>query len=103
MSTEKSHFDSIEKEFNAFAKKHGIEACLLIDDGQNILNMGNPKICAILDKMAEGYAKYLLISKTMNDFKPWPEDQPKQRNTGTEDCDMWSGPCVCGAWHKEGK
>ena len=34
---------------------------------------------------------------------PWPKDQPKRRNACTEECDTWTGPCVCGAWHTEGK
>lgn len=31
----------------------------------------------------------------------WPKDKPKQYNGGTL-CDMWTGPCSCGAWHREG-
>ena len=34
---------------------------------------------------------------------PWPKDQPKRRNACTEECDTWTGPCICGAWHTEGK
>lgn len=26
-----------------------------------------------------------------------------RRNACTEPCDNWNGPCVCGAWHKDGK
>lgn len=34
---------------------------------------------------------------------PWPEWAPKQYNACTDPCDMWNGPCACGAWHKNGK
>lgn len=33
----------------------------------------------------------------------WPADQPKRYNACTDPCDMWTGPCACGAWHREGK
>ncbi len=32
----------------------------------------------------------------------WPLDAPAMFNGTSEPCDMWSGPCACGAWHKEG-
>lgn len=33
----------------------------------------------------------------------WPAWAPKQYNACTDPCDMWSGPCACGAWHREGR
>lgn len=36
-------------------------------------------------------------------FVAWPKDQPPRYNACTEPCDMWTGPCACGAWHTEGK
>ncbi len=36
-------------------------------------------------------------------LKPWPADEPVQYNASGEPCDMWNGPCSCGAWHKNGK
>ncbi len=35
-------------------------------------------------------------------FVAWPEDQPKRYNACTDPCDMWTGPCACGATHKDG-
>lgn len=32
-------------------------------------------------------------------FVPWPEDQPARYNGSGEPCDMWIGPCSCGATH----
>lgn len=34
-------------------------------------------------------------------FKPLPPDVVK--TNGGQRCDMWDGPCSCGAWHKGGK
>lgn len=28
---------------------------------------------------------------------------PMRFNACLEPCDNWNGPCVCGAWHKDGK
>jgi hypothetical protein len=36
------------------------------------------------------------------DWRPWPEDQPLRYNGCSDPCDAWTGPCICGAWHKEG-
>jgi hypothetical protein len=36
----------------------------------------------------------------MNDLMGWPEHWPKYHNACNEPCDMISGPCACGAWHK---
>lgn len=33
----------------------------------------------------------------------WPADRAQQFNASNEPCDMWTGPCCCGAWHREGK
>lgn len=33
----------------------------------------------------------------------WPVDEPKRFNGRNQPCDMWTGPCSCGAWHREGK
>lgn len=32
----------------------------------------------------------------------WPDDAHAMFNGSSEPCDMWSGPCSCGAWHREG-
>lgn len=31
-------------------------------------------------------------------FVPYPADRPPRWNGGSL-CDMWIGPCACGAWH----
>lgn len=36
-------------------------------------------------------------------FAPWPANKPARYNGAAEPCDMWTGPCCCGAWHKDGK
>ena len=36
-----------------------------------------------------------------NHFVDWPDDLLPRFITNTA-CDMWSGPCACGAWHKDG-
>ena len=36
-------------------------------------------------------------------FVAWPASEPARHNACTDPCDMWTGPCACGAWHKEGK
>lgn len=33
---------------------------------------------------------------------PWPKTEPTRYLTNTP-CDMWSGPCACGATHVEGR
>ncbi len=32
-------------------------------------------------------------------FVEWPAGQPLQYNGSGEPCDMWIGPCICGATH----
>lgn len=29
----------------------------------------------------------------------YPADKPKRYNGCSEPCDVWTGPCCCGAWH----
>jgi hypothetical protein len=36
-------------------------------------------------------------------FIAWPKAKPLKYNGSGEPCDMWTGPCCCGAWHEEGK
>lgn len=36
-------------------------------------------------------------------MKPWPKDVPPYFNTLAEPCDMWDGPCCCGALHQYGE
>lgn len=52
-------------------------------------------------KLARFVAKQ---DKDTNDWIPWHESgQPTRRLLGsTVPCDMWTGPCSCSAWHKEG-
>jgi hypothetical protein len=38
-----------------------------------------------------------------NSHVPWPADQPPRFNACDVACDMWTGPCACGAWHQNGK
>lgn len=33
---------------------------------------------------------------------PWPKTEPTRYLTNTP-CDMWTGPCACGATHTEGR
>lgn len=35
-------------------------------------------------------------------FVAWPRLIPPRYNGSGEPCDMWTGPCCCGATHKEG-
>lgn len=52
---------------------------------------------AVVKKRLIGY------QPTKTGFIPWPTQTPRQWNACTMPCDMWTGPCCCGAWHKEGK
>lgn len=33
----------------------------------------------------------------------WPNNVPEYHNANIDACDMWVGPCACGAWHQEGE
>jgi hypothetical protein len=35
-------------------------------------------------------------------LRGWPAGF-EQRNANTDVCDMWDGPCSCGAWHMNGR
>jgi hypothetical protein len=37
--------------------------------------------------------------KNPSGFVAWPDDHPPQYNGSGEPCDMWIGPCSCGATH----
>jgi hypothetical protein len=36
-----------------------------------------------------------------NGYVLWPKEFPVY-NGCNEPCDMWTGPCVCGAFHRDG-
>ncbi len=36
-------------------------------------------------------------------LEPWPADAPPRYNGSGTPCDVWTGPCLCGAWHYDGK
>ena len=36
-------------------------------------------------------------------WKTWADFGTIPRRNGGIQCDMWTGPCSCGAWHTEGK
>jgi len=38
-----------------------------------------------------------------HDCLAWPQHVFKQYNACSDPCDMWTGPCACGARHEEGK
>lgn len=38
-------------------------------------------------------------SKNQSGFVAWPISQPPRYNGSGEPCDMWIGPCLCGAMH----
>jgi len=37
--------------------------------------------------------------KTGRPFKGFPDNLPRRYNACNEPCDMFVGPCICGAWH----
>jgi len=51
--------------------------------------------------------EYRTASRMAGDHHPravigWPLDAPAMFNANNEPCDMWNGPCCCGAVHEEG-
>jgi hypothetical protein len=53
-------------------------------------------------KAALREAREILVKHEARAFVPWPKDKPHQHNANREACDMWTGPCCCGAWHRDG-
>lgn len=47
---------------------------------------------------SDGYTKIVFTKG----FEPWG-DRPPRHNGSNDPCDMWTGPCACGATHTEGK
>ena len=45
-------------------------------------------------------AEIAAVNEAMSDNR-WRG--PARRNGCHEPCDNWNGPCVCGAWHKDGR
>lgn len=43
------------------------------------------------------------VARTPAGFVPWPENAARRYNACAEPCDMFTGPCCCGAWHEEGR
>jgi hypothetical protein len=43
------------------------------------------------------------MEPAMVGFTRWPANEPPRYNGQAEPCDMWNGPCSCGAWHQEGR
>ena len=41
------------------------------------------------------------VERTQHAWTAWPKGF-EQFNACTDPCDMWDGPCACGAWHKDG-
>lgn len=58
----------IENDFIAFSQKHSLDACLLVRDGENLLNMGSPRISAVLDRMAQVYEKSTTTEEAKQGF-----------------------------------
>jgi len=44
-----------------------------------------------------------VFAEKSNDLISWPVNEPARYNACTDPCDMWTGPCACGAWHYNGK
>lgn len=44
----------------------------------------------------------VVLKEPPKEWRGWPDDKPKRYNACTDPCDMWEGPCCCGAWHKDG-
>jgi hypothetical protein len=42
------------------------------------------------------------FEKTVKSMVKWPIDKPLRYYGSSEPCDMWTGPCSCGATHTEG-
>lgn len=57
-----------------------------------ILTITKEAIASINDRLKEEVVDGQFIS--------WPTYAPVQHNACTDACDMWEGPCACGAWHK---
>jgi len=49
--------------------------------------------------VAASVARHAEIEATPSGFVPWPADQPPRYNGSGTPCDMWIGPCSCGATH----
>lgn len=55
-------------------------------------------------------AEKLIVKEHVSDipasklgFIAWPANAPRQWNACTDPCDMWHGPCCCGATHIKGE
>jgi hypothetical protein len=61
------------------------------------------RLVAQVDELRQGAAKPRTFSEAAEaKLVPWPDDQPPKYNACKDPCDMWTGPCCCGAWHKAG-
>lgn len=53
--------------------------------------------------LEETHANARLAHTGVRLYEAWPANQPLKYNGSGEPCDMWTGPCSCGASHVEGK
>lgn len=53
-------------------------------------------------RSADGMCRMSGTSPKSESFVAWPKDKPARYNGCNEPCDMWTGPCCCGATHKDG-
>jgi len=55
------------------------------------------------DNTAVDIARRMLFAYKATPLIAWPNDKPHRYNGSGTPCDMWTGPCSCGATHKDGK
>lgn len=62
-----------------------------------------PEITQRIPAATVNHLRALSKVQAPSPFIAWPDVQPRQYNGSGTPCDMWTGPCQCGAWHNEGK
>lgn len=63
--------------------------------------------CAVCGMVCGSHGHLACMNPSANilpeQFVAWPADRQAKFNSCAKACDMWTGPCCCGAWHKDGE
>lgn len=76
---------------------------LILIEAELLVRLSDDAIIQRAQKPVTNYAELLsAVSDNSNNYAEWPKDIPAQYNGQSEPCDMWTGPCCCGATHRNG-
>ncbi len=77
--------------------------CEVVKDAGGVMRLyGQPTEAEGLRAAAQTSVANRIADVVTSGLVAWPSDKSRRYNGSGEPCDMWTGPCCCGATHKDG-